>query len=374
MTSTVAHALVHIDGSFCEGGGQLLRNAVALSALLSKPISIANVRSNRKPPGLRKQHEAGMYQYLRFFVLQNYPPLTNSIPGGINLAAAICAGETDGVHFGSTSITFKPGKIELPRTLTADPGTAGSTTLLLQVSLPCLLFSSSPTAPSLLTLRGGTNATQAPQIDYTQHIFLPFMKRHFGIDVALKIQRRGYFPKGGGAVFCSVSPITEALPPVTLMERGPVQVIRGEARVGGLPYILAERMKNAARARLLAGGISPTTIRIDAVRETQEQAFGSGGGILLCAETSNGCVIGGSSVSTKGKAPEEVGDEAAEELLRNLRHDGCVDEHLQVSNLHYVGFTQFLSLVIGPDNYIHGSSKGPLGSEDRTFDGSHQVR
>jgi RNA 3'-terminal phosphate cyclase (ATP) len=162
------------------------------------------------------------------------------------------------------------------------------------------------------------------------------MKRHFGVDVALKIQRRGYFPKGGGEVFCSVPPVTGALPPVTLMERGPVQVIRGEARVGGLPYILAERMKNAARARLLAGGIPPTTIRIDAVRETQEQAFGSGGGVLLYAETGNGCVIGGSSVSTKGKAPEEVGDEAADELLRNLRHDGCVDEHLQVSDM-YIG-------------------------------------
>ena len=157
------------------------------------------------------------------------------------------------------------------------------------------------------------------------------MKRHFGVDIALKIQRRGYFPKGGGAVFCSVPPVTEALPPVTLIERGLVQVIKGEARVGGLPYILAERMKRAARARLLAGGIPPQTVRIDAVRETQEQAFGSGGGILLFAETSTGCIIGGSSVSTKDKTPEEVGDEAAEELLRNLRHDGCVDEHLQVS-------------------------------------------
>ncbi|OAX41583.1 RNA 3'-terminal phosphate cyclase [Rhizopogon vinicolor AM-OR11-026] len=333
MTSTIAHALVHIDGSFCEGGGQLLRNAVALSALLSKPISIPNVRSNRKPPGLRKQHEAG-----------------------INLAAAICAAETEGVHFGSTSITFKPGKIELPKILTADPGTAGSTTLLLQVSLPCLLFSSSPTAPSLLTLRGGTNATQAPQIDYTQHVFLPFMKRHFGVDVALKIQRRGYFPKGGGAVFCTVPPVTEALPPVTLMERGPVQVIRGEARVGGLPYILAERMKNAARARLLAGGIPPTAIRVDAVRETQEQAFGSGGGILLYAETSNGCIIGGSSVSTKGKAPEEVGEEAADELLRNLLHDGCVDEHLQDQIIIFMALAKGCSAV----------KTGPLTDHTRT--------
>lgn len=159
------------------------------------------------------------------------------------------------------------------------------------------------------------------------------MKRHFGLDIALNIIRRGYFPKGGGAVFCSVPSVTEALPPVTLTERGPVQLIKGEARVGGLPFILAERMKNAARATLLAAVVSPTTIRINAVRETQEEAYGSGGGILLLAETGNGCVIGGTSVSTKDKAPEEVGNEAAEELLRNLRHDGCVDEYLQVSDI-----------------------------------------
>lgn len=134
-------------------------------------------------------------------------------------------------------------------------------------------------------------------------------------------------------MFCSVRSLTEALPPVTLTERGPVQLIRGEARVGGLPFIIAERMKNAACATLIAAAVSPTIIRIDAVRETQEEAFGSGGGILLFAETDNGCVIGGSSVSTKSRDPEEIGKEAAEELLRNLRHDGCVDEHLQVRDL-----------------------------------------
>ncbi|KAG1758525.1 RNA 3'-terminal phosphate cyclase [Suillus occidentalis] len=328
MASTIA-----LDGSFCEGGGQILRIAIALSALLSKPISIQNVRHNRRPPGLRKQHEAG-----------------------INLAAAISSAQTEGVHLASTSVTFNPRKIELPKILTADPGTAGSTTLLLQVSLPCLLFSSSPTSPSQLTLRGGTNAAQAPQIDYTQHVFLPFMKRHFGLDIALNIIRRGYFPKGGGAVFCSVPSVTEALPPVTLTERGPVQLIKGEARVGGLPFILAERMKNAARATLLAAGVSPTTIRINAVRETQEEAYGSGGGILLLAETGNGCVIGGTSVSTKDKAPEEVGIEAAEELLRNLRHDGCVDEYLQDQIIIFIALAKGRSTV----------KTGPLTDHTRT--------
>ncbi|KAG2157580.1 RNA 3'-terminal phosphate cyclase [Suillus bovinus] len=329
MTSTI----LHIDGSFCEGGGQILRNAVALSALLSKPISIQNVRHNRRPPGLRKQHEAG-----------------------INLAAAICSAETDGVHLSSTSVTFKPRKIRLPKTLTADPGTAGSTTLLLQVSLPCLLFSPSPTPPSQLTLRGGTNASQAPQIDYTQHVFLPFMKRHFGLDIALKIIQRGYFPKGGGTVFCSVPSLTEALPPVTLTERGPVRLIRGEARVGGLPFFLAERMKNAARATLLAGGVSPTIVRINAVRETEQETVGSGGGILLLAETDNGCMIAGSSVSTRGRDPEEIGKEAAEELLRNLRHDGCVDEYLQDQIIIFIALAKGRSTV----------KTGPLTDHTRT--------
>jgi len=146
-------------------------------------------------------------------------------------------------------------------------------------------------------------------------------------------------------VFCSVRSLTEALPPVTLTERGPVQLIRGEARVGGLPFIIAERMKNAACATLIAAAVSPTIIRIDAVRETQEEAFGSGGGILLFAETDNGCVIGGSSVSTKSRDPEEIGKKAAEELLRNLRHDGCVDEHLQDQIIIFIALAKGRSTI-----------------------------
>ncbi|KAG9318340.1 RNA 3'-terminal phosphate cyclase/enolpyruvate transferase [Chiua virens] len=351
MTSSIAHAVLHIDGSFCEGGGQLLRNAVSLSALLSKPISISNVRQNRRPPGLRKQHEAG-----------------------IHLAAAICSAETQGVHVESTTVDFRPGSIQLPQTLTADTGTAGSTTLLLQVALPCLFFPPSsgipdrlPTSESehthdagitctnapVLTLLGGTNAILAPQIDYTQSILLPFLSRHLHIAPTLVVHRRGYYPKGGGVVQCTVPAIQGPLPPVVLTTRGAVTAVRGCARVGGLPLCIAQRMAAGAHRALVASGprvgIAAAQIGITAVRERDEDVVGGGGGVLLWAETEDGCVLGGSAVSTREKRPEVVGEEAAAELVRNLSHGGCVDEYLQDQMIIFLALAKGTSVVkVGP--------------------------
>lgn len=173
----------------------------------------------------------------------------------------------------------------------------------------------------------------APQIDYTQHIFIPFLYRHLGIEPTLHVEKRGYFPRGGGKVICSIPPINGPIPPVSLLERGAVTSIRGQAHVGGLPKHLAHKMRDGARDRLIVAGYNPEIIEIDSVREKDEVAVASGGGIIIWAETSEGCRIAGTAVSSKGKDATDVGKEAAEELIQNLEHGGCVDEYLQVVNL-----------------------------------------
>lgn len=217
----------------------------------------------------------------------------------------------------------------MSNTYTADPGTAGSTTLLLQIALPCILFSSTSSKANLI-LRGGTNAAQAPQIDYTEHVFLPFLRRHFGLQPQITIHKRGYYPKGGGEVQFSLLTIQGPLPAVDLTERGPIKSVSGKAYVAGLPRSLAEQMRTAAITELVLSGIDSSCINISAVREKKEDVIGSGSGIVIWAETEDGCVLGGSALGRKNKDFAEVGREAAAELVQNLAHGGCVDEYLQV--------------------------------------------
>ncbi|KAL0947295.1 hypothetical protein HGRIS_013413 [Hohenbuehelia grisea] len=247
--------------------------------------------------------------------------------------------------------------------MTADAITAGSTLLLLQTALPIVLFApprsddaqqnsadtSSKQTPSTLILRGGTNASLAPQIEYAQHVLLPFIKRQFGIDEATSIlvKRRGYFPKGGGEVHVSVPSRTKPLLPIQLLERGKLRRIDGIAHLGLLPSKFGRDMVEGATAKLARSGILPlfgagssdpavevpeearVPIDIRVKRESNDNCPGAGSGIVLWAELEGGGVIGASALGRKNLPPYEVGETAVEELLQGLNAGGCVDEYLQ---------------------------------------------
>ncbi|NXP44061.1 RTCA cyclase, partial [Heliornis fulica] len=307
---------VEIDGGIMEGGGQILRVSTALSCLLGLPLRVRRIRAGRSQPGLRPQHLSGL-----------------------EIIRDLCEGKLKGGEIGSTEITFTPGKIK-GGTHIADTKTAGSVCLLMQVAMPCVLFAASP---SELHLKGGTNAEMAPQIDYTVMVFKPIVEK-FNFTFNCDIRKRGYYPQGGGEVVVQMSPVKE-LSPINLTERGTVTKIYGRAFVAGaLPIKLAKDM-SAAAVRCIRKEIRDLYINIQPIREPDDQAFGTASGIIVVAETSTGCLLAGSSLGKRGKSSDKVGIEAAEILLRNLKHGGAVDDSLQDQLIIFMALANGVSRV-----------------------------
>lgn len=319
-----ARALVMIDGSVMEGGGQILRMAAAFSCLTSQPITVNKIRHGRSKPGLRPQH------------------LT-----GFQMMADICNGEIKGDQVGSTEITLRPSSIQAGSYM-ADTGTAGSVALLLQVSLPCTLFAPGPIT---MTFKGGTNAEMAPQIDYVTLVMKPMLEK-FGVYFNCDIIRRGYYPKGGGEIVVSTKPIHQ-LKAVELTDRGKVTSIRGTAFVAGvLPFHIAKRMAQTA-SDIIGRQYPDVDVQIVPKQERREDAVGSGSGIIIVAETSTKCLLAGSALGKKGVQAEEVGRQAAESLLQSLNHGGCVDEHLQDQLIIFMALASGVSKVLSGPLTMH---------------------
>jgi len=167
-----------INGSYGEGGGQIIRSAVALSCITKQPIHLENIRKNRKIPGLRPQH------------------LT-----AITILQKITNAKVIGAEIGSTELKFIPGNIE-SLDLVEDVGTAGSIPLILQALIPVVAISQKKLN---LTVKGGTDVLWSPSIDYIQHVLGEAYSR-MGIKFSLELCKRGYYPKGGGHVQLQVQP------------------------------------------------------------------------------------------------------------------------------------------------------------------------
>ncbi|MBN1911911.1 MAG: RNA 3'-terminal phosphate cyclase [Pirellulales bacterium] len=204
--------MIEIDGSFGEGGGQIVRSSLALSLVTGRPFTIENLRARRDKPGLKRQH------------------LT-----AVRATAEVGQAEVDGDEIGSRRLTFLPGEVT-PGDYHFSIGTAGSTTLVLQTVLPALLTAR---AESKLTLEGGTHNMFAPPYDFLAKSYLPLVGR-MGPRIEATLHRPGFFPAGGGCFTVTVSP-TESLGRLELTAHTKKVSPRVRALVANLPEHIAQR-------------------------------------------------------------------------------------------------------------------------------------
>lgn len=215
--------MLTLDGSTGEGGGQILRSALALSVIAGKAFRITNIRANRDRPGLRRQH------------------LT-----AVRAAAEISRATVEGDAIDSRELSFAPGKVA-PGDYTFDIGSAGSATLVLQTLLPPLLFADKP---SMLALHGGTHNPGGPPMDFLEKTFLPVINR-MGPAVQVAMDRPGFAPRGGGRFIVSVEPPAGGkLRPVDILQRGVIRRRHARAVVAAIPRNVAERELGVVAKRL----------------------------------------------------------------------------------------------------------------------------
>lgn len=291
---------IEIDGSLLEGGGQILRTSVALSALTGRPAKIFNVRARRNPPGLRLQHLAA---------IKTVAMLTNA--------------EVEGLEVGSLEINFNPKTIK-GGGFSFDVGSAGSITLILQALAPVAAYAPSPIE---LEIVGGTNTKWSPPIEYVREVLLPTLKR-MGFEGQVETVKRGFYPKGGGIVKASFRPVG-SLKPIEILSQTKVASIKGISYSCRLPRHVSERMASAARKLLEAAGYSRLTFEAETLQhENSKCSVSPGCGIILVAEFENGDLMAADSLGERGKPAERVGAEAAEKLISQIRTGAPVDTHL----------------------------------------------
>lgn len=295
--------MIDIDGSYGEGGGQIVRNAIALSAVTGKATSIKNIRKDRPNPGLSAQHVKA-----------------------IGTAALLCDAKVEGVKIGSTDIAFFPQEIR-GGNYTIDIGTAGSIALLLQCIMPIASYSDTKVK---LDIKGGTDVSWSPSIDYLNNVTLNALSK-MGYRCNIDILKRGYYPRGGGSVNAMIEP-SHLVPHELSEERG---IIRGISHCSNLPDHVAQRQADKAKAVLEDAGheCSIETCRTDF------QSTGSG--ITLY------CGMKGSFVPGKrGITAEKVGGDAATFLLDELLTHSSVDIHLADQLIPYLGLAEGGSFTV----------------------------
>jgi RNA 3'-terminal phosphate cyclase (ATP) len=295
--------MLFLDGSYGEGGGQILRTALSLAALSGTPVRIERLRAGRPQPGLRPQH------------------LT-----AVQALAQVAQAEVTGAHLGSQELTFRPGALRGGRyhfDVAAKTGSAGSVTLIAQALLPPLLKAG---APATVILKGGTHVPWSPPAHYLKYVFLPALAA-MGAEVEMTLERWGWYPKGGGEVRLDIRP-ARSLNRVEWRTSAANSGFRALSASARLPEHVARRQ--AARLQSRLGPAVPVEI----VR-VESRDPGSLVGLW-------GPRAGFSALGARGKPAEQVADEAVDAFLTFQESGAALDRHLADQILIY------LALAGGP--------------------------
>ena len=309
--------MITIDGSYGEGGGQVLRTSLSLSALLGEAVRIENIRAKRRKPGLQAQH------------------LT-----GVLATAQICNAQLRGAELGSQTLTFAPQSPPQAGDYTFDVaearkgGSAGSTSLVFQTLLLPLAFAD---GGSHLTIRGGTHVAWSPPFHYLKHVYLPMLAR-MEVEATVEINRWGWYPIGGGEIKARVrgqgvrdrgqGTRDEGLPPtpyslssINLSERGELKRLWGISALSNLPAHIGQRQKRQAERLLRERGFTPEIEIVDA------PSPGQGTVVFLVAEFEN-VVAGFTSYGARGKRAEKVAEETCREFIQYYDSGQALDKHM----------------------------------------------
>ena len=328
--------MIILDGSEGEGGGQIVRTALALSSLTGEPFRVTNIRQGRKDAGLKPQHVHC-----------------------VRALQELCKAKADGVEVSSNELMYIPGKISA-KTMTIDIGTAGSITLLLQaVLLPCMFGGRTHT----LTLKGGTDTKWSMPIDYFTNVLVPQLRRFSGIEV--RRLKRGYYPKGGGHVELTIKPeikrddfetfdeFIAALKQKAFSQtkQGTLISIKG---VSHASKSLEKAEVSERQARSAQQALQHLNVPIEISAEYAD-TLSPGSGITLWATFShdskdidvyNPIRLGADALGEQGKPSEDVGREAAEKLLKEIKSGAPVDQHLGDSLIPFIGLSRPSTLLM----------------------------
>jgi RNA 3'-terminal phosphate cyclase (GTP) len=294
--------MIELDGSLYEGGGQMLRTAVSLSALTGKPFKIVNIRKGRKTPGLKNQH---------LHVLKAIQELTNA--------------EIKGANLGSEEVEFTP-KTLVQKNLNIEITTAGSITLVMQALSPLLMFMNSK-----VKIKGGTDVKWSPSYDYFVNVYGKFLNKYCKFNAT--ISRRGYFPKGQGEcefIFRArinrtkhtaeefLKQIRTSFEPLKLREKGELLHVKG---VSHASQDQIEDQTTEKQAR------SPRLIFNADIRNEYSKSINKGSGITIWAIFEN-VIIGKDFVDDGFRTPEQIGRLVSENLDKEIKSGNSIDKHL----------------------------------------------